>query len=76
MARQVFVGGPVDSVKAKAKTFVIVVLGDQTGKELFKRILRALAAKMPKELREKVSKASVEEIREFIPYNKGRILEE
>ena len=71
-----FVGGPVDSVKAKAKTFVIVVLGDQSGKELFKRVLRVLAAKMPKELREKVLKASVEGIREFIPYNKGRVLEE
>jgi len=71
-----FVGGPVDSVKAKAKTFAIVVLGDQSGKELFKRILRVLAAKMPKELREKVLKASVEEIREFIPYNKGKVLEE
>jgi hypothetical protein len=71
-----FVGGPVDTVKAKAKTFVIVVLGDQSGKELFKRILRVLAAKMPKKLREKVLKASVEEIREFIPYNKGRVLEE
>jgi predicted ribosome quality control (RQC) complex YloA/Tae2 family protein len=71
-----FVGGPVDAVKAKAKTFAIVVLGDQSGKELFKRILRVLAAKMPKELREKVLKASVEEIREFIPYNKGRVLEE
>jgi predicted ribosome quality control (RQC) complex YloA/Tae2 family protein len=71
-----FVGGPVDSVKAKAKTFVIVVLGDQSGKELFKHVLRVLAAKMPKELREKVLKASVEEIREFIPYNKGRVLEE
>jgi hypothetical protein len=31
---------------------------------------------MPKEPREKVLKASVEEIREFIPYNKGRVLEE
>jgi predicted ribosome quality control (RQC) complex YloA/Tae2 family protein len=71
-----FVGGPVDAVKAKAKTFVTVVLGDQSGKELFKHVLRVLAAKMPKELREKVLKASVEEIREFIPYNKGRILEE
>jgi len=71
-----FVGGPVDAVKAKAKTFAIVVLGDQSGKELLKHVLRVLAAKMPKELREKVLKASVEEIREFIPYNKGRVLEE
>jgi len=71
-----FIGGPVDSVKAKARTFVIVVPGDQSGKELFKRMLRVLATRMPKEPREKVFKASVEEIREFIPYNKGRVLEE
>jgi predicted ribosome quality control (RQC) complex YloA/Tae2 family protein len=71
-----FVGGPIDAVKAKSKAYLVVVPGDQSGKEMFKRVLRVLAAKMPKELREKVSKASVEEIREFIPYNKGRILEE
>ena len=70
-----FVGGPIDAAKAKAKAYAVVVPGDQTGKELFKRILKALSAKMPKEQRERVFKASVEEIREFIPYGKGRILE-
>jgi len=70
-----FVGGPVDAVKTKAKAYVTVMTGDQSGKELFKRILKVLAAKMPKEQREKVSKISVEEIREFIPYGKGRFLE-
>jgi predicted ribosome quality control (RQC) complex YloA/Tae2 family protein len=70
-----FVGGPVDAVKAKAKAYAIVVPGDQTGKELFKCVLKALAAKMPKEQREIVLEASVEEIREFTPYGKGRILE-
>jgi predicted ribosome quality control (RQC) complex YloA/Tae2 family protein len=70
-----FVGGPVDAVKAKTNTYVVVVSGDLSGKELFKRVLKSLAGKMSKEQREKVLKASVEEIREFIPYNKGRILE-
>jgi len=70
-----FVGGPVDAVKTKAKAYVTLMTGDQSGKELFKRILKVLAAKMPKEQREKVSKISVEEIREFIPYSKGRFLE-
>jgi len=70
-----FAGGPLDSVKAKAEAYVVVVPGDLAGKELFKRVLKGLARKMPKEQREKVLKASMEEIREFIPYNKGRILE-
>lgn len=70
------VGGPLDAVKAKAKAYMIVVPGDLAGKELFKHILKVLAAKMPKKLREKVLKASVEEIREYVPYSKGRVLEQ
>jgi predicted ribosome quality control (RQC) complex YloA/Tae2 family protein len=71
-----FVGGPADAVKAKANIYVIVVPGDLAGKELFKRVLKGLVGKISKEQREKVLKASIEEIREFIPYNKGRILED
>jgi predicted ribosome quality control (RQC) complex YloA/Tae2 family protein len=70
-----FVGGPVDAVKTKTNVYVIVVPGDLKGKVLFNRVLAVLAGKMPKELREKVLKASVEGIREYIPYSKGRILE-
>jgi len=69
-----FVGGPVYSVEAKTNAYVVVVPGDLRGKEVFKRVLGFLAVKLPKELREKVLKVSVEEIREFIPYSKGRIL--
>jgi hypothetical protein len=32
-----------------------------------------LMLKLPKEQREKVGKASIEQIREFVPYTKGRI---
>jgi len=70
-----FVGGPVDAVKTKANAYVVVVPGDISGKELGKRILKSLAGKISKKHREKVSKASIEEIREFIPYAKGRISE-
>lgn len=70
-----FVGGPVDAVKAKTNAYVIIILGDLSGKGLFRRVLGVLAEKMPKELQERVLKASVEEIREFIPYSKGRVLE-
>jgi predicted ribosome quality control (RQC) complex YloA/Tae2 family protein len=70
-----FVGGPVHSVEAKTNVYVVVVSGDLKGKEVFKRVLGFLAGKLPKKLGEKVLKVSVEEIRQFIPYNKGRILE-
>jgi predicted ribosome quality control (RQC) complex YloA/Tae2 family protein len=68
-----FVGGPVEAVKAKTKAYVALVPGDATGKEFLKQILQALALKLPKEQREKVGKASIEQIREFVPYTKGRI---
>lgn len=69
-----FVGGPVDAVKAKTNSYVVVVPRDLKGKVLFRRVLEVLAGKMPKELRERVLKASVEEVREFLPYGKGRVL--
>jgi predicted ribosome quality control (RQC) complex YloA/Tae2 family protein len=68
-----FVGGPVDAVKAKTKTFVILGPGDLTGKDFLKQVLRALTLKLPKEQREKMGKTSIESIREFVPYTKGRI---
>jgi predicted ribosome quality control (RQC) complex YloA/Tae2 family protein len=68
-----FVGGPVDAVKAKTKNYVIIVPGDTEVKELFKQILKKLAEKTPKEIRGKIQKASFEEIRELIPYGKGRL---
>jgi len=69
-------GGPVDAVKAKASAYVVVVPGDVEGKELFRRVLKSLAGKLPKEAREVVAEASMEAIREFIPYGKGRVLTE
>lgn len=71
-----FINGAVDAVKAKTKTYVIVIPGDISGKELLKQVLKALATKTPKEKREKVLKTSIETIRDFIPYVKGRILAE
>jgi predicted ribosome quality control (RQC) complex YloA/Tae2 family protein len=70
-----FVGGPVNVVKTETKTYVIIEPGDVSGKELFRRVFGVLAEKMPKELRKKILKASSEEIRKFIPFSKGRILE-
>jgi predicted ribosome quality control (RQC) complex YloA/Tae2 family protein len=70
-----FVGGPVDTVKAKTKTFAVMRPGDHAGKELLKQVLRVLALKLPKEQREKMGKVSIESIRELVPYTKGRIAE-
>ena len=70
-----FVGGPVEAVKAKTKTFAVICPGDAKGKEFLKQILRALTSKLSKERRETIGKTSVEQIRDFVPYTKGRLLE-
>ncbi|HVP26723.1 MAG TPA: ribosome rescue protein RqcH [Candidatus Bathyarchaeia archaeon] len=69
------IGGPIDAVKAKTSVYVLIMPGDLSGKELFKCVLKTLAARLPNEKRVEVLKASGEVIREFIPYSKGRILE-
>ncbi|MCW4009106.1 MAG: ribosome rescue protein RqcH [Candidatus Bathyarchaeota archaeon] len=68
-----FFGGPVEAVKAKAKAYVALVPGDLTGKEFLKQVLRSLTLKLPKEQRQRMGKTSIENIREFIPYTRGRI---
>jgi predicted ribosome quality control (RQC) complex YloA/Tae2 family protein len=68
-----FVGGPIDAVKAKTKTYVVLAPGDSTGKEFLQQILKSLMLKLPKEQREKTGKTSIEQIREFVPYTKGTI---
>ena len=69
-----FVGGAVDAVQAKTKNYVTLVPGDETGKEFLKKILKALTLKLPKEQREKISKTSIEQVRKFVPYTKGRLV--
>ena len=68
-----FVGGPVDAVKAKTRTYVILLPGDMAGKELLNQILKSLMLKLTKEQREKAGKTSIEQIREYVPYTKGTI---
>ena len=69
-----FVGGAVEAVKAKTKVYVTLVPGDMAGKEFLKQILQALALQLPKEKREKIGKAPIERVREFVPYTKGRLV--
>jgi len=68
-----FIGGPLEAVKAKTKAYVTLVPGDVAGKKFLTQILQALMLKLPKEQREKVETSSIEQIREFVPYTKGRI---
>jgi hypothetical protein len=68
-----FVGGPLDSVRTKTETYVIIVPGTYAGKNLLDHVLRTLAEKEPKEQRQVILKSSIEEIREFIPYGIGEI---
>ena len=68
-----FVGGPQSSVGAKTRIYVVVVPGRFSGKKLFKQILNALAERMPVEQRQRILGASIEEIRELIPYGAGQV---
>ncbi|MCW4005515.1 MAG: ribosome rescue protein RqcH [Candidatus Bathyarchaeota archaeon] len=70
----VYVGGPVDAVKAKTKSYVVLVPGDTTGKDLLRQVMKSLTLKLSKEQRERLGKTTIESIREFIPYTKGRIM--
>jgi predicted ribosome quality control (RQC) complex YloA/Tae2 family protein len=70
-----FIGGPVEAVKARTKTYLTLVPGYFTGKELLKRILHVLALKLPKAEREKVERASIEKIRELVPYTRATLVD-
>jgi predicted ribosome quality control (RQC) complex YloA/Tae2 family protein len=69
-----FVGGAVEAVKAQTKVYVTLVPGDMAGKEFLKQILQALTLQLPNEKREKIGKAPIERVREFVPYTKGRLV--
>ncbi len=71
-----FICGPIDAVKAKTNAYAVIIPGDLKGKELVKHIQEAVEKKTSKEQQKKMLKASIEEIREFIPYSKGRVIEE
>jgi predicted ribosome quality control (RQC) complex YloA/Tae2 family protein len=68
-----FIGGPVDAVKEQTKLYIALVPGDLEGKDFLKQLLRSLTLLLPREKREKMGKTSIETVREFVPYTKGRI---
>ena len=65
--------GPVDLVKPMTVAHVVIVPGDLEGKELFKRILKTLSEKVPKEKRQAILRMPIETVREYIPFGKGAI---
>ncbi len=71
-----FIGGPLNSVKAVTNYYVIIIPGDLKGKDLLTKIMRSLILKLPKKLRETTPKTSIEQIRAFIPFTKGRIVKD
>ena len=71
-----FIGGAVEAVKAKTNIYTVLVPGENEGKKLLHKVLKVLAEKTPKDKREKLLKANLEAFREFIPYTRGRILQE
>ena len=70
------IGGPVGAVRGKTDTYVVIVPGDLSGKELLRLVLRRLAEKVPKKRREDIIDSAFEVIREFITFAKARLLKE
>ena len=68
-----FIGGAVDAVRSRSKAYIVLVPGDNTGKDLLKLVLKTLTLKLSKDDKEKLGKTSIEQVREFIPYTKGAI---
>ena len=69
-----FIGGPVNAVNSKTGTFVRIAPGDLSGKELLRVLLRTLAGKIPREASRRIANTSIEEIREYVPFTRGRIV--
>jgi predicted ribosome quality control (RQC) complex YloA/Tae2 family protein len=68
-----FLGGPVEAVKKATSAHVTLVPGDTAGKKFLSQILQALSSKLPKDQSEIIRKTSIEQIREFVPFTRGRL---
>jgi predicted ribosome quality control (RQC) complex YloA/Tae2 family protein len=65
--------GPIDLVEPKTVIHVVIVPGNFEGREFFKRILKVLSEKVPKEKRQAILHVPIEMVREHIPFGKGAI---
>ncbi len=69
-------GGPIGAVKKKTDTYIVIVPGDLSGKDLLRLVVKKLVEKVPKDRRETVLKVSHEAVREFVPFSKASLLRE
>ena len=69
-----FVGGPIDSVKAKTTFWTAVSPGNEIGKQMLKHVLTSIAKKASERMQEAIANASIEEIRDFIPFGTANVL--
>ncbi|MFQ6068416.1 MAG: ribosome rescue protein RqcH [Candidatus Bathyarchaeia archaeon] len=67
------IGGPNEAVKSKTNIYLEIVPGDLSSSKLANKIRQLLRKKVSKNLQEKISKISLEEIQAFIPFGRGRI---
>jgi hypothetical protein len=68
------IGGPVEAIAKQTNADVEIVPGEVPSGRLAKEVLKILAKKFPEEKREKVLRLPLEEVQQFIPSGKGRIL--
>ena len=68
------IGGPPEAISRQTKAYVEIVPGDTPSGRLAKEIRKILAEKVPKERRKDVLEIPLEEIQQFIPSGKGRIV--
>ncbi|MFP3984690.1 MAG: ribosome rescue protein RqcH [Candidatus Bathyarchaeia archaeon] len=64
-------GGPKDAVESRTDIYVEIVPGDLPSSQLARKIREILKQKVPENLRETISKLSLEAIQVFIPFGTG-----
>lgn len=69
----VIVGGPMQAIKAKTTAYVQITPGEIKSSRLAREIQNTLKRLIADDLREEVSRISLEEIQAFIPFGKGAI---
>ena len=68
------IGGPPEAISRQTKAYVEITPGDVPSGRLAKEIRKILAKKVPKERRKDVLEVPLEDIQQFIPSGKGRIV--
>lgn len=67
-------GGPVDAVKSAASVYVVIGPGDKPGRVLAEEIRIKLADEAPNDVKGRILKIPLEDIRRLIPYGVGRVV--